>query len=351
MSTALSPQPNLAWPAPGGATALNGCQKAAILVRAAIGQGVNIKLTSLPEAVQTELIRQMSTMQPVDQQTVSMVVEEFLQKFDAGGLSFPRELAEALEMLGETISPSLAQRMRKKAGISIHADPWARIEQLEADALLPVIKAESTEVAAVILSKLKVSKSAEILSQLPGDQARRIAYAISLTGSIAPRMVARIGQTIAEQLDTKPELEFTDAPVERVGAILNFSATSTREEVLEGLDKEDAEFASEVRKAIFTFANIPDRIDGRDISKITRDIDGDVLITALAGVDETTEPARDFILENMSKRMAESLREDMAAKGEVKPADAEAAMTQIVIVIRELEAAGEIYLVVPEDDD
>ena len=53
----------------------------------------------------------------------------------------------------------------------------------------------------------------------------------------------------------------------------------------------------------------------------------------------------------MSKRMAESLREDMAAKGEVKPADAEAAMTQIVIAIRELEAAGEIYLVVPEDDD
>ena len=36
------------------------------------------------------------------------------------------------------------------------------------------------------------------------------------------------------------------------------------DEVLEGLDAEDAGFAEEVRRAIFTFANIPARIDPRN---------------------------------------------------------------------------------------
>ena len=340
----------MAWPPAGGAGSLTGCQKAAILVRVALAQGVKIKLTRLPDDIQTELIRQMSSLRQVDQQTIDAVVEEFLQKFDAGGMSFPRELSETLDLLDDSVSPALASRMRKQAGLSIHADPWARIEELDCETLLPIIEAESTEVAAVILSKLKVGKSAELLGRLPGDRARRIAYAISLTGTIAPRMVARIGHTIAEQLDTKPELEFSDGPVERIGAILNFSPSSTREDVLDGLEKEDAGFANEVRKAIFTFANIPDRIDPRDITKITRDVDADTLITALAGADGTTAPARDFILENMSKRMADSLREDMEAKGEVKPADTEAAMTEIVIMIRELEAAGEIFLVAMEEE-
>ena len=40
----------------------------------------------------------------------------------------------------------------------------------------------------------------------------------------------------------------------------------------------------------------------------------------------------------------------MEAKGEVKPADTEAAMTEIVIMIRELEAAGEIFLVAMEEE-
>ena len=39
---------------------------------------------------------------------------------------------------------------------------------------------------------------------------------------------------------------------EKVGAILNSSAPSMRDSVLEGLDQEDADFAGEVRKTIFT---------------------------------------------------------------------------------------------------
>lgn len=345
MTTALAPAPDqfsppMAPPSP----AVGPRQKAAIIVRAIIAAGVELNLSSLAGPLQSALVHEMAALKFVDQMTIEAVITEFLDQFDASGLSFPEALSDALDMMNHTISPGVARAMRKSAGLSIHADPWARIAEIDSAQLAPLLEEESTEVAAVVLSKLKVSKSAELLGLLPGERARRIAYAISLTGAIAPHVVERIGHTLAEQLDAEPDVAFSDGPVERVGAILNYSPASTRDEVLDGLEAEDEGFAREVRKAIFTYLHIPDRIDPRDVPKIVREADPDQLLTALAGSVGPAEKSRSFILDNMSKRMAEQMGEDIEAMGAVTEADAEKAMTQVVVVIRELEAAGEIFL-------
>jgi flagellar motor switch protein FliG len=119
--------------------------------------------------------------------------------------------------------------------------------------------------------------------------------------------------------------------------------------VLQGLDEDDAAFAAEVRKAIFTFANIPQRLDPRDIPKVTKDLDQVQLITALAFGTGEMEKVVEFILGSMSKRMAEQLREEMDNLGTVKPAEGEAAMNAVVSAIRELEAAGEVLLIAEDE--
>ncbi len=327
-------------------------QKAAIIVRLLLAEGAEISLARLPPALQAELVLQMTRLRRIDRQTLAEVVEEFLMAFDGNGLSFPGGLEDTLRMMEKYISPETCVRIRKQAGLSAHADPWARIGGLDVDVLLDLLAGESVEVGAVVLSKLKVAKAAELLGRMPGERARRIAYAVSLTADIAPAVVRKIGQSLAEQLDTQPEREFTDGPVERVGAILNFSPAATREEVLESLEQADADFASQVRKAIFTWVNIPERIDPRDISKITRAVDADTLLTALAGARGPEEEAVvEFILSNMSKRMAEGLREEMQEAGTIKPKDAEAAMTSVVVTIRELADNGEIFLIAKDDED
>jgi flagellar motor switch protein FliG len=352
VSTALSmPQ------APqGGAPALRAAgltrrQKAAIIVRLALAEGAQISLTDLPGAVQSELIHQMASLRHVDHETMLAVVQEFTSAFNGNGLSFPGALQETLDLMDGCISKDTSNRIRRQAGLAMHADPWARISGLDVEMLLPLLDGESVEVGAVVLSKLKVSKAAELLGQMPGERARRIAYAVSLTSEIAPAVVLKIGHSIAEQLDTQPEREFDTGPVERVGAILNFSPAATREDVLDGLEQADASFASQVRKAIFTFANIPERIDPRDITKITREVEPAKLVMALAAATGEDEKVAEFILTNMSKRMAESLREEMTELGEVKQKDGEAAMTALVIAIRELADSGDIFLIAEEDEE
>ncbi|XDB00238.1 FliG C-terminal domain-containing protein [Sulfitobacter sp. LCG007] len=326
--------------------------KAAIVVRLLINKGADIPLEDLPEELQIELTKQMGSLRLIDRDTLASVVEEFAEELERVGLSFPGGIAGALDALDGKISQHTADRLRKEAGVRRYGDPWGRIAELGVDKLLPVLQGESIEVAAVLLSKLSVARAAELLGQIPGPQARKITYAVSLVSRVTPEAVDRIGMSLAIQLDSEPKRAFTDGPVQKLGAILNSTAAVTRDDVLEGLDEADKALADEVRKAIFTFANIPQRIAKRDIPRILRDIEQSVLVTALAGAEAAgMQKAADYILENMSQRMAEQLREEMGERGKVKPADVEEAMTAIVKVIRDLEAAGDLLLVVDEEEE
>ncbi|MFN3281615.1 MAG: flagellar motor switch protein FliG [Tabrizicola sp.] len=339
---AVNPQPR---------RALTPRQKAAVIVRFLLSQETALPLASLPEHMQAALAEQMAQMRLVDRDTLDEVVAEFLAELESVGLAFPGGIEGALSMMDGHISQSAAQRLRRMSTASSKIDPWERINALPTDRLLPILLNEAAEVGAVMLSKLPVAKSAELLGKLPGERARRVAYAVSLTGNVDPETVRRIGAALLAELDNQPPKAFEQGPVQRVGAILNVSPSLTREEVLQGLEAEDAAFAAEVRKAIFTFAHIPARLNPRDAPRITRLVEQPQLVAALAfatgkpGLEEAAE----FILANISQRLAQGLREEMAARGRIKEKEAEEAMTAIVTAIRTLEASGEITLIQPED--
>ncbi len=331
---------------------LSAREKAAVIVRLLVSEGTEVPLAALPEHMQAAVTEQMGQMRLVDRATLMAIVGEFADELEQVGLSFPGGLEGAISLMDGRISAGAASRLRRIAGIASRVDPWERIVALPAAQLGPLMAGESAEVAAVILAKLPVSRAAELLAAMPGDRARRVAYAMSLTGDVAPDTVRRIGAALVQQLDARPPRAFDLGPVERVGAILNVASPATREDLLAGLSTEDETFAAEVRKALFTFIHIPLRVAPRDVPKITRVVDQAVLVTALAAARAQPDlaPAVDHILSNISQRMAEAFREEMAARGSVKPRDGDAAMAEVISGIRRLEALGEIVLVAEEEE-
>ncbi len=334
-----------------GPRSLTPPEKAAVIVRYLLAEGASIPLSTLPDQVQTALAEQMGQMSRIDRTTLDAVLDEFVDELEQLGLSFSGGLDGALAVMGSHLSPNAASRLRRIANGTSRADPWDRLVTLSCDLLLPVLEQESTEVAAVMLSKLPVPKAAELLGKLPGDKARRVAYAVSLTGNVDPDTVQRIGHSLAQQLDQQPLKAFEVGAVERIGAILNISPTLTRDAVLLGLEEDDADFAEQVRRAIFTFVHIPARLSPRDVPKLVRIVEQPALVTALAASQAMPDQlaAAEFLLANMSQRVAQGLRDDMAQRGKIKEKDAEDAKSMIVQAIRQLEAAGEVVLI-SEDD-
>jgi len=321
-------------------------QKAAVVVRLLLSEGASLPLDALPEQLQEALTAEMATMRRVDRDTLREVIEEFAGELDSIGLHFPAGVAGALGLLEDHLSPATAARLRREAGVAARGDPWARIGGLSPERLVEVLEQESTEVGAVLLAKLETRRAADLLSMLPGARARELSYAISKTGAVEPETVRRIGLSLAAQLDAEPARAFPEGPVQRIGDILNSTRSTTRDDVLQGLEETDADFASEVRRAIFTFANLPDRIDTRDVPRIVKALDPEVLRVALARAlqDGALATAANFVLDNMSRRMADNLREEIAANPTPDETSGEEAMAAIVAEIRRLVDAGEVLL-------
>ena len=108
--------------------------------------------------------------------------------------------------------------------------------------------------------------------------------------------------------------------------------------------------AARVRMAVFTFEDIPKRLNARDIAKAIRPVAADDLALALKFAGQLGHQASvDFIIDNLSKRMGASLIEEMDALGVIKEKQGEAAINAVVGAIQSQIASGEISWVTEDD--
>ncbi len=329
-------------------------RKAAMVVQMLIGDGNSLSLDQLPEQLQLILTRELGALRRVDRDTVAAVATEFATELEAVGLTAPGSHDGAVSVLADHLSPQLANRLRSQLASVRNGDHWPLINGLSVAQIISIMKAESIAVCAVALSKLPVAKAAEVLSQTPGERARRITYAMSQTANVSPDTVRRIGAALAQEYGHPPAQAFDRAPVQRLGAILNSTGTDARDSVLDGLGVEDPTFARDVRKAIFTFKDIALRVKPTDIPNCIRSVDATVLTTAIAAalaLDNAHVASADFIMESISQRMAAQLREDASERGPVRKPDAESAMSEVTKAIREMVDGGVITLRDPDQEE
>ena len=267
--------------------------KAAIVVRFLMQEGAEIDLAALPTSLQADLTR---------------------------------EIAD-LRLLEGKITNDTARRLRHDAGVRLFEDPWGRIKQLDEKELLKLLDAETTEIAALVLSKLDVTKAAALLGEMPGPRARKISFAISQTAGVTPQAV------------------------DRIAAILPAASDDLRDEVMNGLRETDPDLAERVLAGVFTFVDIPTRIAAVDVATAVKTVAQTDMVIALFyananGMDEVSE----FILGGLSRRMAETIREEIEDRGAVKTKEGEAAVTALVSGIQGQNLAGEISFVDLDDD-
>ena len=328
-------------------------RKAAMVVQMLLADGQKLALSRLPEETQLALSRELAGLRLVDRETLHEVAEEFAREIESIGLAAPGDLDGVLATLDGQLSPAALARLRQEAAQARGIDPWARLAALPGPGLAALLNREGVEIAAVALSKLPAARAAEALTLVPGDRARRITYAMRQTAGILPATVARIGRALAADYASDPDPAFPARPEARVGAILNSSRPATRDSVLDSLDRTDADFAGLVRREIFTFANLHERLRAIDIPRAIRGIENAEMTTALAhalarGGEE--ERAASFILANMSQRLAGALRDAIADHGPIRRRDGEGAQERVLAAIRERVDSGEITLETGEED-
>lgn len=122
--------------------------------------------------------------------------------------------------------------------------------------------------------------------------------------------------------------------------ILNSVDRGTEKNILEELEKDQPELAEQVREGMFVFEDIV-LLDGASIQRILREVDTNDLALALKG---SSEDVANAIYKNLSKRAAQTLKEDIEFMGPVRLIEVEQAQQRIVGIVRRLDETGEIIL-------
>ncbi|NOX40588.1 MAG: hypothetical protein GXP05_08755 [Alphaproteobacteria bacterium] len=334
----------------GAPSGLRRDQKAAIIVRLMHMDMGELSLSELETRNMVQLVRATADLSFVDEATTLAVIDEFLAEIGSSALYFRPGLDNAIGALQNHLSEDASAMLASNKPANAPEDPWLGIQRMDPAELADILLHETPQVCAVVISKISAVKSAEILTHLPDELARATTFAASKIGRIGEVAVAKIGAAIAQAVNIRNDQgALSGDPAERIGAILNFTPGTAREALIGSLENQDSNLAERIRKIMFTFADIPDRIDVKDIAKLARAVENKTLVTALAGGEKTEPDTVQFILKNLSKRLAEQLAEEMREIGEVKPRDADAAMNAIIQGARDLEAQGEITLITQEE--
>lgn len=215
------------------------------------------------------------------------------------------------------------------------------LKWMDPGTIAELIKNEHPQIIATILVHLERDLSAAILNLFVERLRSDVILRIATLEGIQPNALADLNDVLAKVLTGGDKLKKTTLGGVRTAAeILNFVGSTTEKAVLDDIRDQDTELSQRIQDEMFTFDNLLD-LDDRAVQTILRDVQGDQLVIALKGADESI---REKIFKNMSSRASEALREDLEGRGPVRLSEVETAQKEILKVVRKLADDGSIAL-------
>jgi len=329
-------------------TMLTGRQKAAILL-ITLGPEVSAQVFKhLREEEIEQLTLEIANVRKVDNAEKEAIMSEFHQIAVAqefltqGGINYAKEILE--KALGANKAMDIINRLTA----TLQVRPFDFARKADAGQILNFIQNENAQTIALVLSYLHSEQAAVILSSLPQEKQADVAKRIALMDSTSPEVISQVERVLEQKLSATVTQDYTSAGgIEAIVQILNGVDRGTERTILDSLEIQDPELAEEIKKRMFVFEDIVN-LDNRSIQRIIRDIENADLQLALK---VASEEVREAIFRNMSKRMADSFKEEMEFMGPVRLRDVEEAQTRIVATVRRLEEAGEIIIARGGGDD
>jgi len=320
---------------------LKGIQKAAILLIALGPEKSSLIFKHLKEEEIEDLTLEIANTKSVTPQVKEKVINEFYevclaqQYIAEGGIGYAKELLE------KALGADKAMDVIGKLTASLQVKPFEFVKKTDASQLLNFIQDEHPQTIALILSYLSAGQAATILGALVPEKQAEVARRIATMDRTSPDVIKEVERVLESKLSSLVNQDYTIiGGVDAVVEILNTVDRGTEKHIMETLEVEEPELADEIRKKMFVFEDIL-LLDDRAIQRVLRDVDNNDLAIACKG---STEEVQNAIFNNLSKRLAAMIKEDMEFMGPVRMKDVEEAQQKIVNIIRKLEDSGEIVI-------
>ena len=323
-------------------TKLNRQQKLAVLL-ISIGPEAAAEVLKQFEDNEVELLcREMSTFTMVPGEVQRQAIEELSTVIGTslssalGGLPYAQRTLEIAK--GDYKASSIIGRV---GPVNTSVDVIKDISEMEGRQIFNLIKNEQPQTISFVLSYLEPSKSSEIFTLLSPDMREEVIERLGTIESTSLELVGKIVRSLGKHFDTKMRPTFHHSGgVRAVADLLNTLEKEMSKGLLARLEERNAGLGGLVRKKMFSFEDLG-RLQASDLQRVLREVDSNNLAVAMKSASESL---REKLFASISKRAAESLREEIALLGPVRLKDVETAQDAIIHIVHRLEEEGQISL-------
>ena len=319
---------------------MNGVRKAALFLMI-MGEDFTAQVFKHLSDREIKLLGEnMALVKKVDTKTVSVVMDEFSKAMGEDGIGIsgkdflqktvPKafDSKKADDILGDLLS----KREEKT---------FEKLSALNPNVLANLLMSEHPQTIALILVNMKHQTAAEVLQLLPENIQGEVVIRIADLEEVPNEIVNEIHEVVDEMIaDMGDETGATQGGLDTAAEILNYLDHKTENAIFEKIESVREDLADEIRQKMFVFSDLV-KLDDRSIRTLLKEISNDELILALKTASEELSQK---VFNNVSKRAAEMMREDMEVMGPVKLKDVEQAQINIVKAARRLEEEGKIVL-------
>ncbi|HTR34586.1 MAG TPA: flagellar motor switch protein FliG [Bryobacteraceae bacterium] len=320
-----------------------GIRKAAVLMIILGDQISGEILRQLDEDEVQSIGKEVARITSISNDQAETVLEEFYQMSMAreyvlkGGIDYAKKML--MNAFGPEHAMRLVDRLVKTLGSELAS--FDTLQKADPQQLAKFIHNEHPQTIALILSHLNASQAAALLTSLPQILRADVALRMAHLDQISPDIISKIAAIIGQKLKALGELNRESyGGVRAVSEMFNRLDSGTSKEILEAIEQDDPKLVETIRHLMFVFEDLL-LISPEAIKELLSKVDRKILTVALKG---TSEQLKNHLMQVMSQRGAEMLKEDLEALGPVKIKEVEAAQQQIIAVVRQLEAEGTISL-------
>jgi flagellar motor switch protein FliG len=332
--------------------ALSGVRKAAILV-VTLGEEVSSEMFKHLRDDEIEVIaKELASLGTVGADAGERVLGEFHQMASANDYATYGGVEYARRLLDRAVGPEASRRILERVTTKFRSRAgFTSLERADPQQLSKFILAEHPQTIALILAHLNSANAAQLVALLPDSLRADVVTRMANLDEISPDVITRISALIEQRLKTLggPNRE-QHGGIRAVAELFNRLDRNISKPVLEAIETDSPDLAVSIRNLMFVFDDLR-HLEDNALREIIQRADKKVLTVALKGA---SEDIRSRFFQNMSKRAADMLKEEMEVLGAIRLREVEKAQQEVVAIARKLEeegliatgaAAGEAYVV------
>lgn len=320
---------------------LEGIEKAAILLLSLSEEDAAQILKHLePKQVQ-RLGQAMAGIEDMTQPKITAVHKSFIeeiQNYSTIGFQSQEFVRRALTAaLGEDKAANLVDQILTGNG----AKGLESLKWMDSKQVASIIRNEHPQIQTIVMSYLEPEQSAEILSQFPEKVRLDLLMRVANLEEVQPAALQELNEIMEKQFAGQAGTQAAKmGGLKSAANIMNYLDTNVEGQLMDAIREQDEEMSQQIQDLMFVFDNLID-VDDRGIQTILREVQQESLLKAIKGADESL---KNKITNNMSKRAAEMLIDDLEALGPIRVSEVETAQKEILSIARRLADAGEIML-------